>query len=152
MKFTERIFKDCGGRCCICGNVYICANVRENTFEVASKEELIRRVDNEEFPFNDAFIVGYLFGKHGYKYGENQIMEVCCAGNNCSKKERCKVYKNNYWEYHNDVNLAQYEDWSNYGSCAISQNVETGETIVKEEVWCGDLSKDYKFFKEIPNK
>lgn len=103
MKFTERIFKDCGGRCCICGNVYICANGRENTFEVANKEELIRRVDNDEFPFHDAFIVGYLFGKHGYKYRENQ-------------------------------------------------NTETGETIYEEEHWCGNLSKDYKFFKEIPNK
>lgn len=76
-------------------------------------------------------------------------MEVCCAGKNCSKKEQCRVYENNYWKYHDDNQWAQYEDWSNYGSGTISQNVETGEMIVEEEVWCGDLSKDYKLFKEI---
>lgn len=77
-------------------------------------------------------------------------MEVCCVGKNCSKKECCRVYEGNYWQYHDSNQWAQYEDWSNFGSGTISQNAETGETIVEEEVWCGDLSKDYKLFKEIP--
>lgn len=79
-------------------------------------------------------------------------MEVCCAGKNCSKREQCRVYEGNYWEYHDNNKWAQYEDWSNYGSCNIRQNAETEETVYEEEVWCGDLSKDYKLFKEIEQK
>lgn len=76
-------------------------------------------------------------------------MEVCCAGSNCSKREQCRVYENNYWKYYDNDKWAQYEDWSRNGSCGITQNSETGETIYKSEYWCGDLSKNYKYFKEI---
>lgn len=71
MKFTERIFEKCGGRCCICNHALTCVVGCDNTFEPVTKEELIRRVDDNEFPFHDAFIVGYLFGKYNYRYGED---------------------------------------------------------------------------------
>ena len=79
-------------------------------------------------------------------------MEVCCEGKNCSKREQCRVYENNYWKYHDNSQWAQYEDWSGYGSCNIYQDSETGETIIEEEHWCGDFSKDYKLFKELTHE
>lgn len=72
MKFTEQIFEKCGGRCCVCNHaLLVCATGCQNAFEPSSKEELIKRVDNNEFPFHDAFIVDYLFGKYGYRYGRD---------------------------------------------------------------------------------
>ena len=71
MKFTERIYNDCGGRCCICSNAMLCADGSNKQFEPIDKDTAIRRIDMDVFPFHDAFIVGYLFGKYGYRYGED---------------------------------------------------------------------------------
>lgn len=70
-------------------------------------------------------------------------MSICCGGNNCSKKEQCKNYVNNYFDYHPNE-IAQFIDWSSHGFGYI------GTDGMAHGSWdCGDLSDDYKFFKEI---
>ena len=38
MKFSENIFKKCGGRCCICEKVYICPTGNPKAFNPVTKE------------------------------------------------------------------------------------------------------------------
>lgn len=69
-------------------------------------------------------------------------MSICCGASRCLKKEQCKNYVNNYFEYHPNE-IAQYIDWSTSGFGYYSDNKEF-------QKWdCGDLSDDYPYFKEI---
>ena len=72
-------------------------------------------------------------------------MSICCGGNNCSKKEQCKIYVNNYFEYHPNE-IAQFIDWSSHGWGKFTDN---GYECYYD---CGDLSDGYPYFKEEINK
>ena len=69
-------------------------------------------------------------------------MSTCCGASNCSKKEQCIKYVNNYFECHPNV-VAQFIDFSTYG-----WGVQTDKGF-KYRYDCGDLSDGYPYFKEI---
>lgn len=61
---------------------------------------------------------------------------ISCGGTKCSIKDRCKKYNTPPGEY-------QYIDYSQFGSGTFTDNG------CEFEVYCGDDSKDYKYFEEI---
>ena len=72
-------------------------------------------------------------------------MSICCGASRCLKKEQCKNYVNNYFEYHPNE-IAQFIDWSTHGWCKITDNVDECHYD------CGDLSDGYPYFKETNYK
>ena len=69
-------------------------------------------------------------------------MSICCGASNCSKKEQCRTYENNYFEDHLNE-LAQFIDWSTHGWGKITNDG------CESHYDCGDLSDGYPYFKEV---
>lgn len=66
-----------------------------------------------------------------------------CAGEFCSKRNECA--------HHQPDTTGRWQQWldmSTQGSCNY-WNDEDGKPRSDLEVWCGDESVDYKYFKPI---
>ena len=79
------------------------------------------------------------------KYNNNCI----CPGSQCKIRNQCRYSRENYWTWNDNLKWAQVEDWSVQGSCTVYTNPITGKNVIEEKHWCGDLSENYPYFKDI---
>lgn len=75
--------------------------------------------------------------------------DCICPGSQCKMRNQCRYFKENYWSWNDNSKWAQVEDWSVQGTIIGYTDPATGETEYEEEHWCGDLSENYPYFKEM---
>ena len=67
-----KMFSDCSGPCCICAAGGFCvAGHGDDDFYPASKEVIIYRLDNHQYPTYRKYMIDYLKTEFGIKYEEN---------------------------------------------------------------------------------
>lgn len=76
--------------CAICGLGGCClTTMYEDNFELATKEQIVSRIDNNEYPFYKQLMIDTLKNVFDYIYEENQYVkehqistqECCCISN-----------------------------------------------------------------------
>ena len=65
-----KMFSDCSGECCVCwiGNHSCLAGHGDDHFSLASKEKIIERIKNKEYPDWHDYMKNVLRDKYGYNY------------------------------------------------------------------------------------
>ncbi len=64
-----KMFSLCSGECCICACGNLClAGHGDDDFTIASKEEIIKRLDEGRYPSWREYMIEHLLKRYGYKY------------------------------------------------------------------------------------
>lgn len=65
-----KMFSDCSGECCVCfiGDHGCLAGHGDDHFSLASKEKIIERINNKEYPDWHDYMKNVLRDKYGYNY------------------------------------------------------------------------------------
>lgn len=69
-----KMFSDCSGECCVCSNGGGCiAGHGDDYFSPATKEQIIRNLDNGIYSNYTEYMIKYLANKYDYVYiGEKE--------------------------------------------------------------------------------
>ena len=63
------MFSDCSGECCVCACGNFClAGHGDDDYSPASKDEVIKRLDNNRYPSYRSSMIQYLKNEFGYEY------------------------------------------------------------------------------------
>lgn len=63
------MFSDCSGECCICACGDAClAGHGDDDFSLASKEQIVERLDNGQYKSYTDIMIGVLKHRYGYNY------------------------------------------------------------------------------------
>lgn len=64
-----KMFSDCSGECCVCACGNFClAGHGDDDYSPASKDEVIKRLDNNRYPSYRNSMIQYLKNEFGYEY------------------------------------------------------------------------------------
>lgn len=70
-----KMFSDCSGECCVCACSGGClAGHGDDDFTPTSKEEIIRRLNDGEYPSYRDYMIDYLMENFGFHYtGKSEV-------------------------------------------------------------------------------
>ena len=73
-----KFFSDCSGECCVCrcGDGGCLAGHGDDDFCLASKEEIVKRLDEGKYKSYTNIMIGVLKDKYGYEYKRDNYMKV----------------------------------------------------------------------------
>ena len=72
-----KMFSDCSGECCVCACGNFClAGHGDNDYSPASKEEIIKRLDEGRYSSWREYMVEHLLKCYGYDYVDRNLGEV----------------------------------------------------------------------------
>ena len=68
------MFIACSGECCVCECGRCClAGNGDDDFSPATKDEIIERLDEGQYPAYRQYMIDYLYQQYGYTYIEHKV-------------------------------------------------------------------------------
>lgn len=70
-----KMFTDCSGECCICGCDFCLAGHGDDDYYPATADQVIKRLDNNEYSNYRQMMIDYLRSRYGYVYGKGYVRD-----------------------------------------------------------------------------
>ena len=99
-----KMFTDCSGECCICACGDACLTGHGDDFRLASKDQLIKRLDNDYYSSHKETMLNTLKYVYDYKYQDKNEEKKYTLSVELSTKEQ--IDSDTLWEVIKDAFLS----------------------------------------------